>query len=167
MRRTVVVAAGTVLGEDRDLSLAQLCRACGLTAEAVTAMVEEGILEPRGSRPGRWRFPPDCLGRARLVDKDVVNLIHDGIVQRPLNASRKVIGQIVAQVVKPKLVVGSVCHVGCVRLGTGNRAETRIGLSLVAGIVKIGRLLGTRLEQAYRQAHQVIDRTHPQGIAAS
>jgi chaperone modulatory protein CbpM len=67
MRHAIVVARGSMVGEDRDLTLAQLCRACGLTVDVVRAMVEEGILEPQGTRPGHWRFSPDCLGRVRLA----------------------------------------------------------------------------------------------------
>lgn len=74
MRHAIVVATGSVLGEDRDLSLAQLCRACGLTFETVRAMVDEGILDPGGDRPGRWRFPPDCVGRIRVTQRLQVEL---------------------------------------------------------------------------------------------
>lgn len=68
MRHAIVaVATGSLVGEDRGISLARLCRACGLSVEAVCAMVEEGILEPVGSRPGRWRFPADSIRRARAA----------------------------------------------------------------------------------------------------
>ena len=68
MRRDIVaVVTGTVIDEKRGIPLAQLCRACGLGVESVVAMVEEGILEPDGRRPGRWRFPADSIRRARLV----------------------------------------------------------------------------------------------------
>jgi chaperone modulatory protein CbpM len=68
MRHAIVaVATGSVLGEDCEISVTQLCRACGLPVEAVHAMVEEGILEPVGSRPGRWLFPPDSIRRARAA----------------------------------------------------------------------------------------------------
>ena len=68
MRHAIVaVATGSLVGEDRGISLAQLCRACGLSVEAVCAMVEEGILEPVGSRPGHWRFPADSIRRARAA----------------------------------------------------------------------------------------------------
>jgi chaperone modulatory protein CbpM len=68
MRHAIVaVATGSVLGEDREIPLAQLCRACGLSLEVVFSMVEEGILEPAGARPGRWRFPADSVRRARTA----------------------------------------------------------------------------------------------------
>ena len=68
MRYDIVsVVTGTVVNEERGIPLAQLCRACGLSVEAVIAMVEEGILEPVGERPGRWRFSPDSIRRARIA----------------------------------------------------------------------------------------------------
>ena len=42
--------------EECHLSLAELCRACGLPAEHVIEFVEHGLLEPRGSEPRQWRF---------------------------------------------------------------------------------------------------------------
>jgi len=63
----ITVVVGTVADEQRGVPLAQLCRACGLTVEMVVAMVDEGILEPEGSRRGRWVFPPTSIHRARTV----------------------------------------------------------------------------------------------------
>ncbi len=63
----ITVLTGTVVDEERGIPLAQLCRACGLSVEAVAALVEEGILEPEGTRRGRWRFPADSIRRARTA----------------------------------------------------------------------------------------------------
>lgn len=63
----IAVVTGTVIDDDREVRLAQLCRACGLSVETVRDLVEHGILEPTGGRPGRWRFPGDSIRRARLV----------------------------------------------------------------------------------------------------
>ena len=68
MRHDIVtVVTGTVVGEERGIPLAQLCRACGISVEAVAALVDEGILEPAGARRGRWRFPADSIRRARTT----------------------------------------------------------------------------------------------------
>jgi chaperone modulatory protein CbpM len=68
MRYNIVsVVTGSVVRDERGIPLAQLCHACGLSVEAVIAMVEEGILEPVGERPGRWRFPADSIRRARTT----------------------------------------------------------------------------------------------------
>ena len=63
----ITVVTGTVVDEERGIPLAQLCRACGLSVEAVAALVEEGILEPEGTRRGRWRFSADSIRRARTA----------------------------------------------------------------------------------------------------
>ena len=63
----ITVVTGTVVDEEGGIPLAQLCRACGLSVEAVAALVEEGILEPEGTRRGRWRFSADSIRRARTA----------------------------------------------------------------------------------------------------
>jgi chaperone modulatory protein CbpM len=63
----VTVVTGSVVGEEGGIPLPQLCRACGIPVEAVAALVEEGILEPAGTRRGRWRFPADSIRRARAA----------------------------------------------------------------------------------------------------
>jgi chaperone modulatory protein CbpM len=48
--------SGEVLEENVELSLADLCQACRLSAEQVFELVEEGIVEPVGQGAARWRF---------------------------------------------------------------------------------------------------------------
>jgi chaperone modulatory protein CbpM len=68
MRHEIVaVVTGTVIDEECGIPLAQLCRVCGVSAEKVVAMVEEGILEPAGRRRGCWLFPADSIRRARTA----------------------------------------------------------------------------------------------------
>ncbi len=50
------IEAGQLLDERLELTLAELCRACAVHADLVIDMVAEGIIEPRGRRPGEWRF---------------------------------------------------------------------------------------------------------------
>ncbi|SRR5690606_20885680 len=45
-----------VLDETVEVSLGELCRACGFEEALVVEMVEEGIVEPRGGSPASWRF---------------------------------------------------------------------------------------------------------------
>ncbi len=63
----VPVPRVTTLDEEALLTLAELCRAAAVEAEAVRAMVEEGILEPVGKERHEWRFPGTSLRRVRLV----------------------------------------------------------------------------------------------------
>lgn len=61
-------AARTVSGEVVEVvSLAELCRSCGVRAEWVVELVEEGILEPEGTAPARWRFSALAITRVRTA----------------------------------------------------------------------------------------------------
>lgn len=56
---------GAILDEDSELTLSELCRACGMPAEHIMALVEEGVIEPRGR--ARMRFSGICVRRVRRV----------------------------------------------------------------------------------------------------
>ena len=60
----LLVHIGTVIEED-SLTLGQLCRACGVHADWVISLVEEGIIEPQGDDMRLWRFSGASLVRAR------------------------------------------------------------------------------------------------------
>ena len=47
---------GTVLNEEILCSLAEICRFCGVTAERIHEMVEEGVISPHGLSPREWNF---------------------------------------------------------------------------------------------------------------
>lgn len=59
--------SGDLLDETLELTLAELCRACEVHAEAIMAMVEEGIVEPIGQEPTEWRFPGPALRRVEIA----------------------------------------------------------------------------------------------------
>lgn len=59
--------SGEVLEEEVELTLADFCRACQLRAEQLFELVDEGIIEPVGREPGRWRFGGASLRRARVA----------------------------------------------------------------------------------------------------
>jgi chaperone modulatory protein CbpM len=60
----LLVHIGTVIEED-SLTLGQLCRACGVHADWVIGLVDEGIIEPQGDDMRLWRFSGASLVRAR------------------------------------------------------------------------------------------------------
>ena len=60
------------------------------------------------------RTPGDDERGPRFVDKNRVDLVHDGVVERPLNPHLGPNGHVVAQIVEPELVVGAVGDVGAV-----------------------------------------------------
>ena len=68
-RRTTRDLSGTVLDERTVFTLHELCRACGVHAELVIEMVEEGVLEPRGAFPADWRFTGSAVTRAQKALK--------------------------------------------------------------------------------------------------
>lgn len=68
-RRTTRELSGTVLDERTVFTLHELCRACGVHAELVIEMVEEGVLEPRGAAPAEWRFTGSAVTRAQKALK--------------------------------------------------------------------------------------------------
>ena len=47
---------GVLLAEDVEFSLRDMCEVCGVHAEVIIEMVEEGLAEPRGAAPREWRF---------------------------------------------------------------------------------------------------------------
>ena len=56
-----------LLDEQTLFTLAELCRSCGVEADFIEALVEEGILEPAGRRGRHWCFPARSLRRTRVT----------------------------------------------------------------------------------------------------
>jgi chaperone modulatory protein CbpM len=52
----LILMSGEVLEEDVELTLGELCRVCQVPAERVFELVDEGVVEPLGRDPARWRF---------------------------------------------------------------------------------------------------------------
>lgn len=61
--------ATELVEEDMELTLADLCRACQLPAERVFELVDEGVIEPLGREPARWRFRAVSVRRVRCVQR--------------------------------------------------------------------------------------------------
>lgn len=78
-RRAGKRLAGTVIGEHTVFTLRELCSACGVQAELVIEMVQEGVLEPQGRAPAEWRFS----GRALIRAQKALNLFRDLEVNWP------------------------------------------------------------------------------------
>ena len=60
----VEILSGQLMDEAVDMSLAEVCQACGLTAEQVLELVEHGVAEPSGRQPSHWRF--SCVSVRRI-----------------------------------------------------------------------------------------------------
>jgi chaperone modulatory protein CbpM len=61
------ILSGEIVDESVEMTLAEVSRCCGVQAEAVIAMVEEGMVEPRGRSPRDWRFPGPALRRIQIT----------------------------------------------------------------------------------------------------
>jgi chaperone modulatory protein CbpM len=57
----------TIVEEEAQLSLAELCQAIRAREEQIHVWVFEGVLEPIGSTPREWRFAGASLRRAKLA----------------------------------------------------------------------------------------------------
>ena len=89
----------------------------------------------------------DDQRRARLVDQDVVDLVHDREGVAALHLFGEILRHVVAQVVEAELRVGAVHHVAGVR-----------AVLLVVGLHV--------LQHPHRESQSLVDRAHPFGVAA-
>ena len=64
---TSKVLTGTLLDEQVELSLQELCHACSSSTTWVIELVDEGVLEPIGHDQAQWRFSASSLPRARAA----------------------------------------------------------------------------------------------------
>jgi chaperone modulatory protein CbpM len=60
---TIVALSGTCLGEQDWLELEDFARACGVEAQFVRELVDEGLVQP----PQPWRFGGDEIARVRRI----------------------------------------------------------------------------------------------------
>ncbi len=63
------IIQGPVVEEAVQFTLVELCQACSAEEERVLSWVFEGVLEPVGDSPQRWRFSGESLRRARQAQR--------------------------------------------------------------------------------------------------
>jgi chaperone modulatory protein CbpM len=68
-KNSLTLLSGDVLEEDVELSLAQICRACRLSAEQIVELVDQGVIEPSGREPVSWRFQGISLRRVHFTQR--------------------------------------------------------------------------------------------------
>ena len=61
--------SGEILEEDIESNLADLCRACRVTAERIYELVGEGVIEPIGRGPARSRLRGTRVRRVLRVQR--------------------------------------------------------------------------------------------------
>lgn len=64
---TLALLPGSILEEQTELTLDDVCRACAAQADMIMALVNEGVLIPEGSMPDQWRFTRAHLYRAQVA----------------------------------------------------------------------------------------------------
>jgi len=58
---------GMVLNEETRCSLADLCALCGVNAEIIHEMIEEGIISPEGVTTREWAFTSIAIKRVQTA----------------------------------------------------------------------------------------------------
>jgi len=61
------VLTGVALTDEARFTLRELCRCCGVNAEYIMDLVEEGVLEPQGPTPAAWRFGGGSVRRVQIA----------------------------------------------------------------------------------------------------
>jgi len=70
---TLTILQCQVVEDELELSLGELCQACGAQSDLVGDLVAHGVLEPRGDSPQAWVFVGASLQRTRQA----MRLMHD------------------------------------------------------------------------------------------
>ncbi len=63
------ILTGIIVEDSTEFTLAELSRACGMPAEWILNLVEEGVIEPVGSDQTHWHFPGHCLRRVCIAQR--------------------------------------------------------------------------------------------------
>lgn len=66
---TQTILTGILVEDTTEFTLGELSRTCGMPAEWILALVEEGVIEPVGTDQSQWHFPGHCLRRVRIVQR--------------------------------------------------------------------------------------------------
>lgn len=56
----------TILDENGEYSLRELCNVCKVHAEFIQELIDEGILSPQGQSPQEWRFAAIEIKRIQI-----------------------------------------------------------------------------------------------------
>lgn len=66
---TQTILTGILVEDSTEFTLGELSRACGMPAEWILTLVEEGVIEPVGTDQTHWHFPGHCLRRVRIAQR--------------------------------------------------------------------------------------------------
>jgi chaperone modulatory protein CbpM len=66
MSKDLIYMTGTLIDEELECSLPDICRLCNVSGEVVQEMIDEGLLCPRGRHPREWRFTAIEMRRIQI-----------------------------------------------------------------------------------------------------
>jgi len=68
---TQTILTGILVEDTTEFTLGELSRACGMPAEWILALVDEGVIEPivTDQSQSHWHFRGHCLRRVRIVQR--------------------------------------------------------------------------------------------------
>ena len=69
MMTTQTILTGILVEDTTEFTLGELSRTCGMPAEWILALVEEGVIEPVGADQNHWHFRGHCLRRVRIAQR--------------------------------------------------------------------------------------------------
>lgn len=67
MSKDLIYLTGTLLDEELECSLSDICRLSNVSLDVVQEMIDEGLLCPRGRNPMEWRFTAVELRRILIT----------------------------------------------------------------------------------------------------
>jgi chaperone modulatory protein CbpM len=92
------ILAGTIVDETTEVTLDELTTFCSVRREQIIALVEEGVLAPKGGDSNDWRFAGHSLRRAakaiRLQQDLEIDLAALGLVLDLLEQIDRLRGQL-------------------------------------------------------------------------
>jgi chaperone modulatory protein CbpM len=66
---TQTILTGIIVEDNTEFTLGELSRACGMPAEWILTLVEEGVIEPANAEQSHWHFSGHCLRRVRIAQR--------------------------------------------------------------------------------------------------
>ncbi len=69
VKQTTDILSGYIIEDETRLTLRQLCDACGVHAEYVIELVDEGFIEPSGMEKSHWCFNGVSIRRVQKAKR--------------------------------------------------------------------------------------------------
>jgi chaperone modulatory protein CbpM len=69
VKQTTEILSGRIVEDEKRLTLRQLCDVCGVRAEYVIELVDEGFIEPSGMERSHWCFSGIAIKRVRKAKR--------------------------------------------------------------------------------------------------